>query len=755
MVKAQRTFSNFIYPDKNDWSVLDVMTFQSKNIFNSTIFHSTVYFKYKYTIFDDFIDSLNRKNIRYDFTNCPKHEITEIYRGKERKKMVYDDHIVKQVKKIQDKAIKFVFKNYQFYIDLYLKIIEHSKHNYPILLDQIFYYLFMNNIIINFNNLESLMLRFDRYDIHKDIKFDDDTFNEAYSKIIVRIINRIYRWQQWYYKFKFDSNVIEAVKVYLMQSSYDIKNENLYDFINSGDIKLTDQSIISRLVKEFNKNTLNKLPRDTQHDIIAKAYNAYSSYFNLSKINPLARKPNFLDKETGRYIIPVYKRNVKLFKYIYDDEGYLIKIDRVNNNDRLRNKDDYYLAIPTGRYIADNYKQITGNKKLVNLSKNNKSGHVFYVEKQFIDIPKPTNITQKDLKNLLKSHYQYKGKLIRKDDPNIIDAGYIFIRTCKKTVEKYKYLEISMDDNYNFKLNLTYEIVTKKTQPNINKIASIDLGTHNLITTYSPYCESIIISGGPVKSWNYYYGHKVDHLKSQIAQGNTIIKKTIKNTSYEKKYVKPDEISDNDDVFDKTNPKYWKQHVWKKKVDADSKQMIQDLRSRRMNKINDYFNMSAKYIVNNYCKNNEIDTLIIGYNKQWKNKVKMGRKNNRMFTSIPHAKLIKKIKDKAERTGLRIILQEESYTSKCDALSFEPIEHHNIYGGIRSKRGLYVRNNGQKINADINGAINIMRKAMEPLSEEIKKKLQRLIKKSNRNFGFLKQNPRKINLWNELKSESN
>ena len=99
------------------------------------------------------------------------------------------------------------------------------------------------------------------------------------------------------------------------------------------------------------------------------------------------------------------------------------------------------------------------------------------------------------------------------------------------------------------------------------------------------------------------------------------------------------------------------------------------------------------------------DLIIIGYNKNWKQNCNLGKNGNLSFNKIPFAKLINKIKMK-----FNIITTEESYTSKCDSLSLEKIEKTDVYSGKRVTRGLFQSSTNKKINADLNGAINIMRK---------------------------------------------
>ncbi len=86
------------------------------------------------------------------------------------------------------------------------------------------------------------------------------------------------------------------------------------------------------------------------------------------------------------------------------------------------------------------------------------------------------------------------------------------------------------------------------------------------------------------------------------------------------------------------------------------------------------------------------------------------KKINQKFTEIPHAHFIEKLKYKSELVGIDIIVTEESYTSKCDHLSYESMEHHDEYFGKRIKRGLFKSKNGKLINADGNGAVGIGRK---------------------------------------------
>ena len=107
---------------------------------------------------------------------------------------------------------------------------------------------------------------------------------------------------------------------------------------------------------------------------------------------------------------------------------------------------------------------------------------------------------------------------------------------------------------------------------------------------------------------------------------------------------------------------------------------------------------------------NNIREIIIGYNKEWKQNINTGRKNNQNFVQIPYGLLIEYLDYKCKEKGIVFTLQEESYTSKCDALSLENVRKHNNYSGCRVKRGLFKSSTGFVINSDVNGSINIMRK---------------------------------------------
>lgn len=213
---------------------------------------------------------------------------------------------------------------------------------------------------------------------------------------------------------------------------------------------------------------------------------------------------------------------------------------------------------------------------------------------------------------------------------------------------------------------ITIEIgYRKKKQPKkkTGNIASIDLGLNNLITLTSNHLEPLIINGKPLKSINHHYNKQLSKEKSLLE-----IRHHKKNSK-----------------------------------------KINQLTQKRYYKCLDYLHKSTHYIMT-YLVSGDIDTLIVGYNKGWKQNINMGKVNNQTFVSIPFYQLVQQLLYKCELLGIKCILQEESYTSKCSFLDNEDIKKQVSYLGKRIKRGLFQSSTGELINSDINGSLNIMKK---------------------------------------------
>jgi putative transposase len=107
-----------------------------------------------------------------------------------------------------------------------------------------------------------------------------------------------------------------------------------------------------------------------------------------------------------------------------------------------------------------------------------------------------------------------------------------------------------------------------------------------------------------------------------------------------------------------------------------------------------------------------VGTLVIGKNDGWKQAIGLGKRTNQNFVFVPHARFVQMLEYKATLVGMRVIVSEESYTSKCSFLDLEPVGNHDAYAGKRVKRGLFRASTGRCLNADINAAFSIMRKVV-------------------------------------------
>ena len=215
-------------------------------------------------------------------------------------------------------------------------------------------------------------------------------------------------------------------------------------------------------------------------------------------------------------------------------------------------------------------------------------------------------------------------------------------------------------------VEIIYEQEINSLKVDKTRIVGIDLGLTNIVTMVNNAgIQPVIIKGGIAKSTNQFYNKKLAKYKS---------------------------------VKDKQGIAFETRRMHK-------------LTQRRNNKINDQFHKISRKIIN-YCVDNDFGTIIIGYNRFWKQKINMGRRNNQNFVQLPYFKLISQIQYKSKLVGIDVILEKESYTSKCSFLDNESIQKHKIYAGKRINRGLFRSKKGIIINADVNAGYNIIKKVI-------------------------------------------
>ena len=232
----------------------------------------------------------------------------------------------------------------------------------------------------------------------------------------------------------------------------------------------------------------------------------------------------------------------------------------------------------------------------------------------------------------------------------------------KENLKEVRIVPISKN---NVKIEVVYKYQVNDLNLNKDNSIGIDIGVNNLMAITSNQTNPLVclVNGRPLKSINQYYNKKMSKIKSELE---------IKNKK-----------------------------KWSNK--------LQNLTEKRNNKIEDYLHKASRTVVD-LCIKNDIGTIVIGHNDEWKQECNLGKINNQNFIQIPYNKLIHMIKYKSDMVGIDVILTEESYTSKVDHLSNEEMRYQDKYLGKRIKRGLFKSATNKLINCDINGSIGMLRK---------------------------------------------
>jgi putative transposase len=221
-------------------------------------------------------------------------------------------------------------------------------------------------------------------------------------------------------------------------------------------------------------------------------------------------------------------------------------------------------------------------------------------------------------------------------------------------------------------LEVVYQKEILEIQKNSSQnIIGIDLGLNNFVTiTNNIELQPIVINGRIIKSINQYYNKQMAYYKA----------------------------------------------ILKKETGKDWSKQQDKLTIKRNNKTKDFIHKTSRFIIN-YCIKSNIDTIVIGNNKNWKQEIELGKKINQNFVQIPYSMLIKQLEYKAQDVGIKVIVTEESYTSKASFIDNDSVPEFKkeytenyIFSGKRIRRGLYRSLNGILINADVNGSYNIIKK---------------------------------------------
>ena len=223
-----------------------------------------------------------------------------------------------------------------------------------------------------------------------------------------------------------------------------------------------------------------------------------------------------------------------------------------------------------------------------------------------------------------------------------------------------------------FEIQYIYEAECIQRNLNTNNALALDLGINNLVTAVSNSGQSFIIDGKRLKSINQWFNKENARLQS---------------------------IKD-------------KQHFSRKPTNRQKA-----VARNRNNKVNDYMNKTARRVID-YCIINNIGTLVVGYNETFQHNSHIGKQNNQNFVNIPYGQLRNKLEYLCKLNDIVFVKQEESYTSKSSFWDRDDLPVYNAdnpkeypFSGRRLHRGLYKTASGKTINADVNGALNIMRKS--------------------------------------------
>jgi len=387
------------------------------------------------------------------------------------------------------------------------------------------------------------------------------------------------------------------------------------------------------------------------------------------------------------------KQQVKhLSKKEFRNLKYLCHIAKNLKNQAIYNVRQYYFKNKKYLSYNENYKMLKNSKNYKKLNSNMAQQILKEVDgsfKSFFGLLKLAKNGQYDNKKIKLPKYLAKdgfttlviGFVRIKDDILIVPYSNSFKKTHQEVkiklppVLKDKKIKeiriIPKQHSRYFEIQYTYEVEEIQRELNKDNGLGIDLGIGNLCTCVTNNGETFIIDGRKLKSINQYY-NKINAKLQSIKDKQKIERTTLRQKRIARK---------------------------------------------RNNRIEDYLSKTARIIIN-YCLNNDIGKLVLGYNEDFQRNSNIGSINNQNFVNIPYGKLRDKLIYLCKLYGIEFKLQEESYTSKASFFDEDEIPVYDkenpqeyIFSGKRIKRGLYQTSKGYQLNADCNGALNILRKS--------------------------------------------
>lgn len=361
------------------------------------------------------------------------------------------------------------------------------------------------------------------------------------------------------------------------------------------------------------------------------------------------------------------QRLCHLSKNLYNVANYEMRQSFLNG----KKKSNYQISTEFAKDNQSDYRALPAqcSQQIINLLEKNWVSFFKSVKdrkknpKKYKGRPKLPKYKKRDGYNILIITSQQLGSKLTKQGYLKLPKGIDLKLKTRIQLEQIQQIRIVPEATC-FKCEIVYEKeIVKNEDLNYENKVSIDLGVNNLATMFinDEAFSSCIINGRPLKSMNQFYNKKLAMLKSFVGD--------------------------------------------------KSSNRIRNFTKKRNNKVKDYIHKASRWIIN-LCEQHHIGHLIIGKNDGWKQESKMSRQVNQHFIGIPFEMLINQLIYKAEEIGIVVELTEESYTSKIDHLAGESFGHKEKYLGKRVHRGLFKSSVGKVINADVNGAIGIMRKVI-------------------------------------------
>lgn len=342
----------------------------------------------------------------------------------------------------------------------------------------------------------------------------------------------------------------------------------------------------------------------------------------------------------------------------------------------------------------------------------------------------------KSIKDYKKNRFKYLGRpklpkyrqsgdqfllILTSNEFRYKDDGYIYLAKkydrlkIKTQLKNEKINQIRIIPKYqHFKLEVIYEKeINFNHHLDDNKVASIDLGLNNLATLVTNFdTNPLIYKGQKLKSINHYYNYKILLAQKELnlKQNHIKLHNKVKRakTALEMKSLYDNNIDQFNELIESRTHQNLQQYTSNK-----MKQLWLD----RDNKINNELHKISKLIIH-YCANHHIKTLIIGHNKNQKQKNKL-----KHFTQIPIFRLTRLLSYKAEEVGIKVVEVNEAYTSGTSFLDHEYPSKVHYDKKRRVKRGLFKSDHGQLINSDVNAAYQIMIKYNNDLNIKYSHKL--------------------------------